>query len=180
MHGRDEDSPGTEESGYGYYPSSQPSQLWGSSPSPPPFQAWSPTSPPWQQSQYRAQSSHQRNLGRSAFGDYRPTMDSPNHPRPDTPSHSFQRTQTPLSDFDRFTIEQMMGMMSPGLPETPPTRSGGGGGGGRGGGNGGGGRGGGNGGGGRGGDNGGDGGRGGGAGGVGDEDEADVSDSATE
>ncbi|XP_047948916.1 putative cryptochrome DASH, mitochondrial [Salvia hispanica] len=70
MHGRDEDSPGTEESGYGYYPSSQPSQLWGSSPtprgsspSPPPFQSWSPTSPPWQQSQYRGQSSHQRNLG---------------------------------------------------------------------------------------------------------------------
>ncbi|XP_047964823.1 protein FAM98B-like [Salvia hispanica] len=76
-------------------------------------------------------------------------MDSPNHPRSDTPSHSFQRTQTLLSDFDRFTLEQMMGLMSPGLPETPPTRCSGDGGGGRGGGNGGGGRGGGNGGGGR-------------------------------
>ena len=110
--------PGSANSGYGNYPLTQP---WRSSLTPPPSHSWSPASSPWQHTpQFRGGSSSQRNVGRpqSAFGDYRPNIDAIYYPRPDTPSNNLQTTQSPLSEFDKFTWEQLMGM-SPGPPETP-------------------------------------------------------------
>ncbi|XP_047949430.1 keratin, type I cytoskeletal 10-like [Salvia hispanica] len=117
MQGGD-DSPGYGESGFGAFSSSQP---WRSSPTPPPTNLWSPQSPPpWQQtSQLRGQSSSQpqRNVGRpqSGFGDYRPNMDAINNPSQQFQSSQFQYTQSPLSESDRFTWEQLMGTP----PDTP-------------------------------------------------------------
>ncbi|XP_041999851.1 translation initiation factor IF-2-like [Salvia splendens] len=103
-----------------------PSQPWRSSPTPPPIQ--------W-------------NLSRSAFGDYRPNLDTLNQPRPESP---FQYNQSPFTEADQDALDTIMGLLSSGVPDTPtewvetsaPARGGGGrggGGGGRGGGGGGGG-----------------------------------------
>ncbi|XP_042022961.1 RNA-binding protein FUS-like [Salvia splendens] len=114
MEDGDGDFPGYGDSGYDNFPSSQP---WRSSPTPPPNQMWSP-----QSLQYRVQSSshQQRNVVRqqSGFGDYQPNMDAINNPPQHFQSSQFQYTQSPLSESDRFTWEQLMG-----TPETPTSRS---------------------------------------------------------
>ncbi|XP_042051313.1 WAS/WASL-interacting protein family member 1-like [Salvia splendens] len=46
-------------------------------------------------------------------------MDALNQPRPET---HFQSNQSLFTDADRFALEQMMGCLSPGLPDTPPAR----------------------------------------------------------
>ncbi|XP_042002543.1 dachshund homolog 1-like [Salvia splendens] len=115
MHVGVYESPATDESGYDGYPSqpwgwSQTPPPWGSSPTHPPSQPWrsSPTPHPFQ-----------RNLSRSAFGDYRPNLDALNHPLPETPFHS---SQSPSTDADRDALETMMGLLSPDVLDTPAAR----------------------------------------------------------